>query len=473
MSLPNPRKLPVVAIVGRANVGKSTLWNRLTETSRALVSTIAHTTRDRNYAPCLWRGKIFDVVDTGGLDVEKTDIGQGIKRQAEQAIKEADLVFFLVDVQAGLAAQDLEFVRLARKLNSHILLIANKTDRNALLGPALSGDLWKLGLGEPLPISAASGRGLGDLLDRTVDELEKMHKAPVDQDDAARLKIVLMGRPNVGKSSLMNAILGEERAIVSPIAHTTREPLDTNFVWRDHPITLVDTAGMRKRARITERLEEEGVERNRQALARADVAVLVVDATDDPRQQDKHLAEILEQANRGLIVAINKWDLIKNKDTKTARAYEDTVRQCLPFLDWAPFIFISAKEGQRVRDILDLALRIKDERQRIIEDNALDKFLKQTIARQRPRAAKGSETPYISSVIQTGTEPPRFRITIRGSKTALHQAWLKFFERSLREKFGFVGTPLVFDIENDTRPVKQAPGRHKRKRPIGRRAGRY
>lgn len=473
MSLPNPRKLPVVAIVGRANVGKSTLWNRLTETSRALVSTVAHTTRDRNYAPCLWRGKIFDVIDTGGLDVEKTDIGKGIKKQSEQAIKEANLVFFLVDVQTGIVAQDLEFAKLARKLNRHILLIANKTDRNSLLGPALSGEFWKLGLGEPIPISSASGRGLGDLLDRTVVELEKMHKPPIDQDDAARLSIVLMGRPNVGKSSLMNAIMGEERAIVSPIAHTTREPLDTNFVWRDHPITLVDTAGMRKRANISGRLEEEGVERNRQALSRADVAVLVVDATEDPGKQDKHLAELLERANRGLIVAVNKWDLIKDKDTKTTKTYEDTVRQCLPFLDWAPFVFLSAKEGQRVHDVLDLALHIKDERRRVIADNAMDKFLKQTMSRQRPRAARGSEAPYISTVIQTGTEPPRFRITIRGSKTALHQAWLKFFERRLREKFGFTGTPIVFNIENDTKPVPQAPGKHKKKRPIGRRAGRY
>ncbi|MDD5438017.1 MAG: ribosome biogenesis GTPase Der [Patescibacteria group bacterium] len=473
MTLPKTRNLPLVAIVGRANVGKSTLWNRLTETGRAIVSSVPHTTRDRNYAPCLWRGKIFNVVDTGGMDVEKTEIGQGIKKQAELAIKEADLVLFLVDVQAGLLPQDVQFAKQAKKLNSKILLVANKTDRNALLGTAASGEFWKLGLDEPIPISAASGRGLGDLLDIMVEKLTKLGKPPIDSEKESELRIVIMGRPNVGKSSLMNAVLGEERAIVSPVAHTTREPLDTSFVWRGHPITLVDTAGMRKRARITERLEEEGVERNRQALSRADVAVLVVDATDDPRKQDKHLAEILQEAHRGLIIAVNKWDLVTDKNTKTAKTYEDLVRQSLPFLDWAPFVFISAKQGQRVRDILDIALKIRDERERIIEDNALDKFLKQAIARQRPRAAKGSETPYISSVIQTATNPPRFKMTVRGSKSAVHQAWLKFFERRIREKFGFEGTPIVFDIENDTRPVKQVPGQHKRKRPIGRRAGRY
>jgi len=473
MSLHPRHSLPIVAIVGRANVGKSTLWNRLTETPRALVSAAPHTTRDRNYAPCLWRGRVFEVVDTGGLDVEKTDVGEGIRKQAELAIQEADLVLFLVDVQSGLMPQDSIFAKQVKKLNKNILLVANKTDRNASLGTALSQELWQLNLDEPIPISAASGRGIGDMLDRVTDELEKLHKAPVPQSTSPELKVVIMGRPNVGKSSLMNAILGEERAIVSPMAHTTREPLDTHLVWRDHLITLVDTAGMRKRARITERLEQEGVERNRQALARADVAVLVVDATDDPRKQDKHLAELLEEANRGLIVAVNKWDLVTDKTTKTTKAYEDMVRQGLPFLSWAPFIFISAKEGQRVRDILDLALRIKDERERVIEDNAMDKFLKQTISRQRPRAARGSETPFITSIYQTATNPPRFTITVRGAKTSLHEAWLRFFERSLREKFGFTGTPIVFDIEHDTRPVKQAPGQHKRKRPIGRRVGRY
>lgn len=465
--------MPLVAIVGRANVGKSTLWNRLTETSRAIVSKVPHTTRDRNYAPCLWRGRNFEIVDTGGLDVEKTEIGQGIKRQSEKAIKEADLVLFLIDTQAGILPQDLEFSKLARKLNKHILLIANKTDRNSLLGPALSGELWKLVLGEPIPISAASGRGLGDMLDKIVEVLGQRDKVLTDLDQEPEVRIVIMGRPNVGKSSLMNAILGEERSIVSAIAHTTREPLDTSFVWRDHPITLVDTAGMRKRAHISGRLEEEGVERNRQALSRADVAVLVIDATDDPRKQDKHLAEVLEKANRGLIVAVNKWDLVNDKTTKTTKAYEDLIRQSLPFLDWAPFVFTSAKQGQRVTDILDLALKIRLERERIIDDNAMDKFLKQNIARQRPRAAKGSITPYIASIRQKATNPPRFQITIRGSKATLHQAWLKFFERQLREKFGFVGTPIVFDIENDTSPVVQPPGPHRKKRPIGRRAGRY
>jgi GTP-binding protein len=467
------RNLPKIAIAGRSNVGKSTLWNRLTETSKALVSPAPHTTRDRNYAPCLWRGYYFEVVDTGGLDVEKNEIGAGIKRQAEAAIKEADLVLFLVDAQSGLMPQDFTFAKLVKKLNSHFLPIANKTDRNTALGTSLSKEIWKLNMGEPMAISAASGRGVGDMLDKMIELLAEQGLKPesLETDDA--LKVVIMGRPNVGKSSLMNAILGEERSIVSPIAHTTREPLDTHLIWRDLPITLIDTAGMRRRARVTERLEREGVERNRQALARADVAILVVDATDDPRKQDKHLAELLEQANRGMIVAVNKWDLIPDKTTKTAKAFEDGVRQCLPFLAWTPFVFISAKQGQRVRDVLDMALEIKKERARVIDDNAMDKFLKQTISSQKPRAAKGSDTPYVTSAYQIATDPPRFQLMVRGTKTALHEAWLRYLERRLREKFGFKGTPIVLDIENDTRPVLQAPGKHKKKRPIGRRAGRY
>ncbi len=473
MSLRKHSKTPIVAIVGRANVGKSTLWNRITESGRAIVSSKPHTTRDRNYAPCLWRAHVFDVVDTGGMDTEKNVIGDGIRQQAEQAIQEANVVLFLIDSQTGILPQDVELAKKASSLNKHIILVANKTDRNTNLGTALSAEFWKLNLGEPQPISASSGKGIGDLLELITEKLVSLKKPPVPHQESQSLNVVIMGRPNVGKSSLMNAILGEERSIVSPIAHTTREPLDTHFTWNDQPVTLIDTAGMRKRARITEKLEHEGVERNRQALARADVAVLVVDATDDPRKQDKHLADLLQSMNRGMIVAINKWDLIPDKTTKTSHIFEDLVRQSLPFLAWAPFVFISAKKGQRVREILNMAFKIKEERLRVISDNAMDKFLKQTIARQKPRADKGSKTPFIVSIYQTGTNPPRFLATVRGAKTTVHQAWLKFFERKLREKFGFTGTPIALDIEHDATPVKIKPGPNRRRKPIGRRAGRY
>ncbi len=242
------RRRPIVALVGRANVGKSTLWNKLTESSRAMVSTIAHTTRDRNYAPVVWRGESIDVIDTGGLDAEQgTVVGQGIIHQAELAIREADVVLFIVDAKVGVIAQDRDLVRQVKKLNKHVLLVANKVDNAVMLGDAASNEMWSLGLNDPITCSASTGRGIGDLLDSVFAELERIGKHPVPLDEETGLKIVVMGRPNVGKSSLVNAILGEERVIVSPLPHTTREPMDTHLMWHDQPITLVDTAGMRKR----------------------------------------------------------------------------------------------------------------------------------------------------------------------------------------------------------------------------------
>ncbi len=472
---PSTAKPPIVALVGRANVGKSTLWNRLAETSRAIVSDIPHTTRDRNYADCLWRGHIIQIVDTGGMDADTdTAIGRGIVRQAEAAIREADLALFLIDAQTGILPQDAEFAARLKRLNPHSLLVSNKADRNSILGQGTAAEVFKLNLGEPFQVSAANGRGIGDLLDTVYSELEKMGKPPAEQTEKPSLKVVLMGRPNVGKSSLMNAILGEERSIVSPIAHTTREPVDTEFAWKGQPVTLVDTAGMRRRARIDERMEFDAMDRNRQALGRADVAVLVLDANEDPRKQDKHLAGLLKDSNRGLIIAVNKWDTVAHKTTQTADQFADGIRQSMPFLAFAPIVFVSAENKQRVREILDLAFRIRDERERFIQSNALQKFLKFAIAKQPPRALMGNKKPYISHAEQIGTSPPRFLLTIRGAGVRLHGAWLKFFERMVREKFGFLGTPIAIDTEVDTTPVEKTfKGPHRRRKPMGRRVGRY
>ena len=301
------RKLPVVAIVGRANVGKSTLWNKLTETAKAIVSSTPHTTRDRNYAPVLWRGTSIELVDTGGMDADQgNDIGRGILHQAELAVKEADLVIFLVDAKTGVLPQDKSFAQLIKKLNKHVMLVANKTDTTKDFGEAGSKEMWGLNLGEPVPCSASTGRGVGDLLDRVYEELSRLEKPPLPVEDAHGLKLVIMGRPNVGKSSLLNSILGEERVIVSAIPHTTREPMDTHLEWKGEPVTLVDTAGIRKRTKIDGRVEEASFERNREALRRADVAFLVVDATEGAFDQDKHLAGLLEEEKKGLIIVVNK-----------------------------------------------------------------------------------------------------------------------------------------------------------------------
>lgn len=471
--------LPSIALVGRANVGKSTLWNKITERPRALVSSQAHTTRDRNVAEANWRGRAFELVDTGGMDVEKGDIGAGIRRQAERAIKEADLVIFIVDGKTGALDEDRALAKTARKLNKYILLAVNKVDHPRDFTNAAEGGFYGLGLGEPVPISASTGKGVGDLLEAAYALLEKMGRpaldrvseprtargqrrrrssdAPepesVDQPQPERapdqpLRLVIMGRPNVGKSSLVNSILGEERVIASPVAHTTREPQDTRFTYKDQEMVLVDTAGMRRRANVTRGLEEEGVERNREALDEADIALLVFDATEDPRRQDRTLAGLMESSDKGLILVANKWDLVENKTTGSTNEYEALIRQMFPFLNWAPMVFVSAKENQRTKTLLDVALTVQAERNRKIDYNALNRFLKATMKQKRPLSSYGPKSPYIYDLAQTRGEPPTFLITIRGDKETVHPSWIKFMEKRLRDKFGFEGTPIVIKATN-------------------------
>ncbi|MBD3281444.1 ribosome biogenesis GTPase Der [Candidatus Uhrbacteria bacterium] len=468
------KSIPKVAIVGRANVGKSTLWNRLSETSKAIVSGTPNTTRDRNTTNCVWRGGMIEIIDTGGMDADPQDIIQkGIITQAELAIKEADLVLFLVDVKSGILPHDAQLAKRVRELNKHTILVANKADKVGDTGEAMGKELWKLKLGEPIAISSASGRGIGDLLDIIWETLLKRNKKPVEPEIEQSLKIVFMGRPNVGKSSLTNAILGHERSIVSPTAHTTREPLDINFLWDGKPVTLIDTAGQRKKARVSSRIERDSIDRNREALYRADVAVLVLDATDDPYKQDKNLAGLLKDANRGLIIVVNKWDLVKDKTSKTAKHYEDEIRAALPFLAWAPIIFTSAAKRQRVHEILKTAFKIQEEKHRIISDNALDKFLKKVLQKQTPHAVSGTKRPHVHSVIQTHTDPPRFEISLRGKQNKLQDSWIRFFTNQLRAKFGFQGCPIIVKTVHDATPMPAPKGHHRRKKPIGRKGFRY
>ncbi len=420
---------------------------------------------------------MIEIVDTGGMDTDIKDvknvIERGIKNQAELAIKEADLVLFLVDVKSGLLPQDRELAKRTKSLNKHVLLVANKADKNGDIGGAAAKDLWQLGLDDPITIAAANGRGVGDLLDLVYENLIKRNKKPVEPEVEESLKIVFMGRPNVGKSSLTNAVLGHERSIVSPIPHTTREPLDSTFLWDGKPVTLIDTAGMRKRARISSRIEHEAISRNREALYRADVAVLVLDATEDPRKQDKNLAGLLKDANRGLIIVVNKWDLVPDKTTNTSKKYEDNVRDALPFLSWAPILFTSANKKQRVHEILKIAFKIQEERHRVITDNAMDKFLKKVLQKQVPHSVQGTGRPHVHMAVQTHTDPPRFRVTVRGKQTKIQESWIRYFSNQLREKFGFVGCPVIVKTEFDSTPLPPPKGPQRRKKPIGRKGFRY
>ncbi len=456
-------RLPRVALVGRTNVGKSTLWNRLTEQKNALTSDSPHTTRDRNYGQVVWRGEVFELIDTGGLDVENDDIGAGISRQSGFALQEADLVLFLVDAQVGPLPEDLDIAQRIRASKKKAFLLVNKCDKEALRR-AGSDPQWKqLGLGEPHAVSAVTSLGLGDLLDLVHETLRAQGKPPRPAFETEPLRIALVGRPNVGKSSLTNAIIGEERVIVSPTAHTTREPQDTSFLYRDREIVLVDTAGMRKASKIDSRLEEEGIRRNQQAIEDCDVALLVFDATQDPTAQDRHLAGVLQTAHKGLILVANKWDLVQNKTTKSPQAYEALIRQCFPFLNWAPLIFTSALEGQRIHALLDKALEIQAERHRKIDYNALNRQLKACIKTMKPLASYGPKSPRIYDAAQVGSAPPTIVITVIGEKDSVHQNWVRFFEKRLREKFSFVGTPIVVKAQNI--PSSKASKKHNQNGP--------
>lgn len=442
MTVTKNASLPRVALVGRTNVGKSTLWNRLTESGLALVSSEPHTTRDRKYGTVLWKGLAFELVDTGGMDTEKDEIGSGIKEQAETAIRDADLVIFVADVKSGLLPQEKEFAKYIRKHAKHVRLAANKTDTIKRLPDAQSEELYALGFGDPLPVSATTSLGIGDFLDAVHVELARMQKPPVTPNETLPLRVVLIGKPNVGKSSLVNKILGEDRVIVSSTAHTTREPQDTAFTYKGRDMLLIDTAGMRKRSKIRDGLEEESIRRNKQALKHADIALLVLDATEDPTTQDKKLAGLVEESDAGLVLVANKWDLVDEKNTSSTNIYEDSIRQLFPFLDWAPITFVSALTGQRVTKLLDLALRVDEERHRQIAYNALNRLLKATIIAKRPLQQYGPNSPRVFDVAQVGSAPPRFLLTVHGEKENLHEGWMKFFAKRLRLKFGFEGTPI-------------------------------
>ncbi|MBE7525012.1 ribosome biogenesis GTPase Der [candidate division WWE3 bacterium] len=444
-------RYPAVAIVGRANVGKSTLWNRIVEKKRALVSAEPHTTRDRNIAKAIWRGCQFEVIDTGGMDTEATEIGEGIRRQAERAMKEADVILFLVDGKTGVVPEDRELAKALRASgNKDIILVINKIEKLSQMGAPVERSVFSLGFGEAVPISAATGKGVGDLLDVVYARLDGKRLEPQEIPEAEEepLNIVIMGRPNVGKSSLTNAILGEERVIVADIPHTTREPQDTHLLYHGHPVILVDTAGMRRASKLKKELDEEALRRNERALERADIAFLVLDATETPSGQDKQLAGLMRDEHKGMVIVANKWDLVKDKTARSAKEYEKTIRQAFPFLDWAPIVFISAKTGRRTDELLDHAFRIQGERRRVIDYNAANRLLKSVIKQKRPLQTLGPKSPRVHDMAQVSTEPPTFLVTVHGEKERLHPSWLKFVEKRLRQKFGFAGTPIVVKSSN-------------------------
>jgi GTP-binding protein len=402
---------PLVALVGRPNVGKSTLFNRITGKPLAIVADEPGTTRDRLYSRAEWSGRPFTLVDTGGLDPSPTsDLVDRVRQQAEMAIAEADVVVFLVDARDGLTSTDSDIAEILRRKAKSVILAASKADSERRRMDSV--EFYQLGLGDPITISALHG-DIADLLDAVVAHFPKT----MEPEIAAAVKIAIVGRPNVGKSSLLNKLVGRERAIVSEIPGTTRDALDTILSSEHGEILLIDTAGIRRRGRIETGIEQWSVLRAMRAIDRADVAVLVLDASEGIALQDEHIAGYILESGKGVIVAINKWDIIK-KGERNIEEYSKTVRAALNFMDYVPLIFISAKTGQRVDRLVDLALQIKTERMKRIPTKTLNELMQ-----------------------KLALEPPTFVFFTNDAKL-VHFSYQRFLENQIRQAFGFAGAPI-------------------------------
>jgi GTPase len=431
---------PIVAIVGRPNVGKSTLFNRLVGERRAIVEDIPGTTRDRVYGTTDWGGVEFTVVDTGGLlddsELSADALGQiahHTREQAHAAIAEADVIVFLVDSDAGITAGDHEVAELLRRAHKPTILAANKAESSKRRESVY--EFYELGLGDPIAVSAYHGTGTGDLLDKIVEALPEAEEEEEPEGPA----IAIVGRPNVGKSRLLNALLGQERSIVSEVPGTTRDSLDTTMAWAGQPITLIDTAGIRRRGRVDRGIEQYSVLRSMRAIDRADVVLLVIDATEGFTAQDLHIAGYIADQKKGVVVVVNKWDLIE-KDSSTMDEYRKKAREALDFLPYAPLVFVSAKFGQRVQQVLDTALAVVSERKRRIPTAALNKMLKDAVAAHPPPSKPGKWLKFYY-VTQADISPPTF-IFFTNDPAQIHFSYRRYLENTLREAFGFTGTAI-------------------------------
>jgi GTP-binding protein len=455
--------LPLVAIVGRPNVGKSTLFNRIISERRSITGDEPGITRDRIYGEAEWNGRRFSIVDTGGI-VPDDDavIPSNILKQAGAAIEDAQALLWVVDARKGVTPLDEELARLLRTTGRRVLVAANKAD--AVRWETDAGEFYRFGFDEVFPVSAEQGNGVGDLLDAVVEHFEPDERGLEDDEEGTdppprELRLAIIGRPNVGKSSLLNRLLGEERVIVSPVAGTTRDAVDTLLEIEGQPFRIVDTAGIRRKGKTEEVTEKLSVMMARRSLERADVAIVVIDAAEGVAALDANIAGYAHDAGCSIILAVNKWDAVPDKLTGTPAAFERGLRDKMKFLDWAPVVTISALSGQRVERILPLALRANEARNRRIPTSQLNAFFERAVSQPRgggaPAPVKGGVSRlHIQYMTQVGVRPPAFVLFTKGGRAGLHFSYERYLQNRLREEFDFFATPLRI-IERHSRKSKK------------------
>ena len=427
---------PIVAVVGRPNVGKSTLFNQIGKKRVSIVDDMPGVTRDRIYLDAEWLNHEFTIIDTGGIEFDESDhILRSMRSQAELAMEEADVILFLVDGRAGLTTSDEEVARLLRRTKKPVILAVNKID--SFEREALIYDFYSLGLGDPIPISASNAMNLGDLLDAVVAAFPKEAEENIDADEIA---IAVVGRPNVGKSSLVNRLLGEERVIVSDVAGTTRDAIDTHFMAEDTKFILIDTAGMRRKGKIDAPIERYSVMRALRAVDRADVVLVVLDATAGITEQDKKIAGYAHESGKAVVLIVNKWDIYENKDEKSTLRFTDELRIELGFLQYAPVLYTSALTHQRVARVTDLVKYVADQASMRVKTSILNDLVRDMIAVNPPPVHKGKQLK-IRYMTQADIRPPKFIVFVNEPEL-MHFSYLRYIENKLRESFGFEGTPL-------------------------------
>ena len=431
--------LPIVAVVGRPNVGKSTFFNRVIGRRVAIVDDRPGVTRDRNFARADWAGRHFFIVDTGGL-IEGSDepMDRAVREQALAAVTEADAIIFLVDAKSGPHPMDEWIAEILRKANKPVLLVVNKVDN--LPEDTSWLDFWSLGIGEPIPVATSSGKGTGDLLDRVLTALPD---APGAGRQPHEIRVAVVGRPNVGKSSYVNRIFGQERVVVSEKEGTTRDPVDSPLTYHGRTLVFVDTAGLRRQSRIKDSLEYYSSLRTARVLQEADVALVLLDATEGLHVQDLKIAEMAGQSGCGVVLVVNKWDLVE-KDTQTAPHFEKWAHERAPFLSWVPFLFTSALIGQRVHKALDLVLQVEEQRERRIETHEVNDALEELMRRQPPPHSRGRQVK-LRYGTQVSVKPPTF-VLFSNLPREIPDHYIRYVMNGFRERWGFLGSPIPIQL---------------------------